>query len=110
MKALDKLIADREEIRAKEKELTAAIKEERKREAEARPVKTKGVSYDDYMKLKSENANIRALASLLKKAEGSTYAEVGKMIGVSSSRARELVERSKRKLLFDDYQDRKLNT
>lgn len=105
MKEIYRLIEEREKIRKKEKELTAAIIEERRRAAEKKPIKTKGVSYDDYDRLRKENADIRGLIAFLKKADRDTYEGVAKMLGVSPSRAKDIVERGKRFLRWVDRQE-----
>lgn len=106
MTTLDDLIEQRQTIRRQEKELTEQIKQERERIAkekkENNQITHTGVSLERYRKLEKEKKRIAGLFGLLAKAEDKTYSEIGKMLNVTPSRARQLVEVEKRKLISDD--------
>ena len=101
-KLLDDLIQDRENLRLLEKKVTQAIKAERKAITAAKkqpPPPNKQMEMNKELRI--ENARLRGLIALLKRADGSTYKEVGELLGVSGHRAIELVRREQNRLRWE---------
>ena len=102
-KLLNDLIQNREELRAMEKSVTQAIKAERKAITLAKkpPPPPANKQMEMNKELRAENARLRGLIAFLKKSDDSTYKEVAEMLGVSSTRAKVVVEQAQRKLSWD---------
>ena len=97
---IDALIEERERIRAIEKQLTIDIKIARESlKKESPKVVCGGVSHETFLKVQYENKRLRRLIAILKRVDNNTYAKIGEFLGVSASRARELVEGERRYLL-----------
>jgi len=105
-KSLDEMIVEREEMRAEEKQLTAEIKAERQRllDESKKMVEKSNISSESYQSLRSENARLRELLALLKRADGSTYKAVGEMLGVSAGRAKQLIDKHMRILRYHSHE------
>ena len=103
-KLLKDLIEHREGLRAQEIKLTKEIKAERKAIAAAKKIPQPPTSkqIEMHKQLRDENSRLRGLVALLKRAEGSTYKEVGDMLGVSGDRAVQLVSREQSRLRWDE--------
>ena len=99
-KKLNSLIQRRDALREMEKSATQDIKAERKAIALAKKPPPTPVNKHIEMnkELRDENARLRGLIALLKRAEGATYKEIGEMMGVSGGRAMELVRREQTRL------------
>ena len=94
------LIERRDALREMEKSATQDIKAERKAISLAKKPPSTPVNKQMEMNkvLRDENARLRGLIALLKRADGATYKEVGEMIDVSGGRAMELVRREQSRL------------
>jgi len=105
-KSLDEMIVEREEMRAKEKQLTAEIIAERRRllDESKKMVEKSNIGSESYHALRSENARLRELLALLKRADGSTYKAVGEMLGVSAGRAKQLIDKHLRILRYHSHE------
>ena len=102
-KLLDYLIKNRKELRASEKKFTQAIKAQRKAITQAKkpPPPPANKQMEMNKELRAENARLRGLIAFLKRADDSTYKQVAEMLGVSSTRAKVVVEQAQRRLSWD---------
>ena len=103
MSNLSDLIERREAVRAREIKLTRAIKAERKSVAKAKkpPPPPANKQKEMNKELRTENARLRGLIAFLKRADDSTYKQVAEMLGVSSTRAKVVIEQAQRRLSWD---------
>ena len=93
------MIQARDKIREEDRRITQEIKAAKKAMSEAKKkTPTTNVSFESYEKLRTENVRLRALIAVFKKSDNLTYEQVGEFLGVSSGRAKVLVDRGRYEL------------
>lgn len=95
MTEIERLESEREQIRAQEKALTKQLKEARARDRVEKLPKPSGPC-SECKALKKDNSEFKAMIGIVERAAGATYKNIGVMLGVSPTRARDIVERRKR--------------
>lgn len=103
MDKLDLLLKKRDDAKDNVKLLTKEIMSERSRISEERKKAEAGMraSSKSYNKLQKENSRLRSLIAFIKKSGGATNKEVGEMLGVSATRAGQLIAKQER--IFNFY-------
>ncbi|MFT6496234.1 MAG: DNA-directed RNA polymerase specialized sigma24 family protein [Cycloclasticus pugetii] len=110
MSDLSVLIEERERVRNKERSLTEEIKASRKKEADLKKSnrsdkKEANVTYESYQKLQNQNKRLRGIILTLHKLDGKTYAQAGEVLGVSATRARQIIAQEIRVLMKSRNED-----
>lgn len=90
---LEEMLAKREELRAEEVRITKKIMAERKRinEKNRKPLESKR-SLEEVNRMADEIRELRGIVVLTLRADEKTYSEIGKLIGVSSGRVRDIFQ------------------
>lgn len=100
--SIDELIEAREKMRESTHRLTQEIKVKRKAISLGKkkpPPPSKQLEANKA--LRAENARLRGMIALLKKADNSTYRQVAELLGVSCNRARVVIDSAKRDLRWE---------
>ena len=102
-KLLSALTEERETLRELVRKTTLAMKEERKAITLAKkpPPPPANNQMEMNKALRKENARLRGMIAFLKKADDSTYKQVAEMLGVSTTRATQVIIQEQRKLCWE---------
>lgn len=97
MDNLEALVSEREKIRSQERELTQKIKIERsKLPAQKKVCDCSAISKKEHIALRKQNSDLKALLSVLLRDSGLTFKKIGEMLGVSDTRANQIVHKQLR--------------